>query len=232
MHRSVEFTFHTGPRMLFAALSEAVGRVIPLETLRYVSFSHVEADECGSLNQFLAAAPRAVPLCGQIAAMVSIGDLADRPPRVLADQESLLLGRHTVKWIDTPHLPHGWDAVFSPRPRQVLAASAATSSRSSARSTRPYTESDILEPSEAARVGMDYYTALPGHRPLAGAPRQHRADDARLHARLGLARRRRGAAAKSRLAARGGDDRRTDRAGTSRPCRTSREPSVTTKRRL
>ena len=81
--------FHTGPRRLFGAVLEAIERVIPVATLRYISFSHVEADECGSLNQFLAAAPQAVPLCGQIAAMVSIGDLADRPPRALADQERL-----------------------------------------------------------------------------------------------------------------------------------------------
>ena len=69
--------FHTGPRMLFGAVREAIERVIPVSTLRYISFSHVEADECGSLNQFLAIAPRAAPLCGQVAAMVSIGDLAD-----------------------------------------------------------------------------------------------------------------------------------------------------------
>lgn len=62
--------FHTGPRMLFSAVCEGIGRVMPLESLRYVSFSHVEADECGSLNQFLGAAPQGVPLCGQIAEMV------------------------------------------------------------------------------------------------------------------------------------------------------------------
>ena len=104
--------FHTGPRMLFAGVREAIERVIPVATLRYVSFSHVEADECGTLNQFLAAAPQAVPLCGQVAAMVSIRDLADRPPRVLADQERLTLGQHTVQWIDAPHLPHGWECGF------------------------------------------------------------------------------------------------------------------------
>ena len=59
-----------------------------------MGFSHVEADECGALNDFLAAAPNAEPLCGEIAAMVSIGDLADRPPRALADGETLDLGRH------------------------------------------------------------------------------------------------------------------------------------------
>lgn len=81
--------------MLFGAVREAIERIIPVATLRYISFSHVEADECGSLNQFLAAAPQAVPLCGQVAAMVSINDLADRPPRALADQGLLTLGRHS-----------------------------------------------------------------------------------------------------------------------------------------
>ena len=75
--------FHTGPRRMFPLVSEAVASVMPVERLRYVSFSHVEADECGSLNDWLAAAPQAVPLCGTVAAMVSIGDLADRPPRPL-----------------------------------------------------------------------------------------------------------------------------------------------------
>ena len=79
--------FHTGPRKLFPLVSEAIGRVLPLDRLRYVGLSHVEADECGSMNEFLAVAPRAVPLCGQIAAMVSMNDLADRAPRALADGE-------------------------------------------------------------------------------------------------------------------------------------------------
>ncbi len=84
--------FHTGPRKLFDAVRAGIERVLPVERLRYVSFSHVEADECGALNPFLAVAPHAVPLCGRIAALVSIGDLADRPPRPLADGEALSLG--------------------------------------------------------------------------------------------------------------------------------------------
>lgn len=100
--------FHTGPHSLFAAVREAIASDIPMATLRYISFSHVKADACGSLNQYLTAAPQAVSLCGQIAEMVSIGDLADRPRRALADHERLELGRHMVQWIDAPHLPHGW----------------------------------------------------------------------------------------------------------------------------
>jgi len=75
--------FHTGPRRTYPLVAEAIGKVLPLETIRYVAFSHVEADECGALNDFLAAAPGAVPVCGQIAAMVSVNDLADRPARAL-----------------------------------------------------------------------------------------------------------------------------------------------------
>ena len=77
--------FHTGPRRMFPLVHEAVGSIMPVARLRHVAFSHVEADECGSLNEWLAAAPHAAPLCGQVAAMVSIGDLADRPPRAMAD---------------------------------------------------------------------------------------------------------------------------------------------------
>ena len=101
--------FHTGPRQLFPVVSEAASRVMPLQRLRHVALSHVEADECGALNPWLAVAPSAAPLCSQVAAMVSIGDMADRPPRALADGETLSLGRHTVQWLDTPHVPHGWD---------------------------------------------------------------------------------------------------------------------------
>src|SRR6185369_14597060 len=81
--------FHTGPRKMFPLVREAVASIMPAEKLRYVSFSHVEADECGSLNEWLAAAPQSAPLCGSIAAMVSISDIADRAPRVLADGERL-----------------------------------------------------------------------------------------------------------------------------------------------
>ena len=81
--------FHTGPRKMFPLVRDAVARVLPPERLRWITFGHYEADECGSLNEWLAAAPHAVPLCGTVAALVSIGDLADRPPRALADGETV-----------------------------------------------------------------------------------------------------------------------------------------------
>ena len=97
--------FHTGPRKMFPLVREAVASVLPVERLRYIGFSHVESDECGSLNEWLAAAPQSIPLCGTVAAMVSIEDLADRSPRTLADGELLALGKHSVRWFDTPVLP-------------------------------------------------------------------------------------------------------------------------------
>jgi glyoxylase-like metal-dependent hydrolase (beta-lactamase superfamily II) len=104
--------FHTGLRKLFPLVREAVASVLPLERLRYIAFSHVEADECGSLNEWLAAAPQSVPLCGAVAAMVSINDLADRAPRAIADGERISLGTHSVRWLDAPHLPHAWECGF------------------------------------------------------------------------------------------------------------------------
>jgi flavorubredoxin len=97
---------------MFPLVREAVASLLPVQRLRYIAFSHVEADECGSLNEWLGAAPESVPLCGTVAAMVSIGDLADRTPRALADGERLALGKHSVRWFDAPHLPHAWECGF------------------------------------------------------------------------------------------------------------------------
>jgi flavorubredoxin len=102
--------FHCGARAMFPLVSRAVASVLPLERLRWISFGHVESDECGSLNQWLAAAPNATIVHGQTACMVSLNDLADRPPRPLADGEVLDLGGRRVRWCNTPHVPHGWEA--------------------------------------------------------------------------------------------------------------------------
>jgi flavorubredoxin len=102
--------FHTGPRHMFGDISEAVGRLTPVAGLRWISFGHVESDECGSMNQWLAAAPGAEVAQGATACMVSLNDLADRPPRILADGEVLDLGGKRVRWIDTPHVPHAWES--------------------------------------------------------------------------------------------------------------------------
>jgi flavorubredoxin len=102
--------FHCGGRQLFPLVSAAAARVVPLDRLRWISFGHVESDECGSMNQWLAAAPRAEVAHGAIACMVSLNDLADRPPRALANGEVLDLGGKRVRYIDTPHVPHAWES--------------------------------------------------------------------------------------------------------------------------
>jgi flavorubredoxin len=152
--------FHTGPRRLFPLVRDAIAAVMPVDRLRYVGFSHTEADECGSLNLLLAAAPQAVPLCSNIGAMVSINDLADRPPRALADGETLVLGRHTVQWIDTPHVPHGWDAglLMETTQRTLFCGDLFTQGGSG---ELALTESDILGPSEAFRQPLDYFAHAP-----------------------------------------------------------------------
>ena len=152
--------FHTGPRQLFALVRQAVEAVLPVERLRYVGFSHTEADECGSLNQWLALAPEAVPLCSSVAALVSITDLADRPPRALADGEGLSLGRHTMRWFDTPHLPHGWDCglMFDISTDTFFCGDLFTQP---GKGTMPLTQDDILGPSEAFRQPMDYFAHSP-----------------------------------------------------------------------
>ena len=149
--------FHTGPRRMFPLVREAVASLLPVERLRHVAFSHVESDECGSLNEWLAAAPQAEPLCGQVAAMVSIGDLADRPPRALADGEVVSLGRHRARWFDTPHLPHAWECGFLMDEQTGTLLCGDLFTQPGATSV-PLTESDILGPSEAFRHQLDYFS--------------------------------------------------------------------------
>src|SRR6266852_5186124 len=102
--------FHCGHRAMFPLISAAVARVVPLERLRWIGFGHVEADECGSMNQWLAAAPNAQVAHGALGCLVSVNDLADRPPRPLQHEEIIELGTKRMRRIETPHVPHGWDA--------------------------------------------------------------------------------------------------------------------------
>jgi flavorubredoxin len=149
--------FHTGPRRLFASTMKAVAAAIPVETLRYVAFSHYEADECGALNEFLAAAPRAVPVCSAVAAMIAIGDQAIREPKALAHGETLSLGRNTVEWVDTPHLPHGWECgyLFAREAKALFCGDLFTQPGTG---DTALTSSDILGPSEAFRGQFDYFS--------------------------------------------------------------------------
>jgi flavorubredoxin len=102
--------FHTGPRSMFPSVSEAITSVMPLERLRWIMFGHLESDECGAMNLFLEGAPSAQIAHTAIGCMVSIDDLADRPPAPLAPDEVVDLGGRRIRNIDTPHVPHGWDA--------------------------------------------------------------------------------------------------------------------------
>ena len=152
--------FHTGPRAMFSLVSEAIGAVLPIERLRYVGLSHVEADECGSLNPLLAVAPASVPLCSRIASMVSITDLADRPPRALADGELLRIGRRTLQWFDTPHVPHGWECglMLDTLTDTFFCGDLFTQP---GHGMQALTEGDILGPSEAFRAPLDYFAHAP-----------------------------------------------------------------------
>lgn len=102
--------FHCGPRGMFQFVSAAVSTIIPVDSLRWISFGHVESDECGSMNQWLEAAPDAQVLFNPLGCMVSLNDLADRPPRAVSDDEAIDLGGKRVRIIATPHVPHGWEA--------------------------------------------------------------------------------------------------------------------------
>lgn len=152
--------FHTGPRQLFPLAQEAVAAVMPVDRLRYVGLSHFEADESGALNEWLAAAPSAVPVCSRIAAMVNIGDYAVRPPQALADGEQLVLGRHTVQWHDTPHVPHGWDCGLMTETRTGTFFCGDLFTQPG-HGDQALTQDDILGPSEAFRQPMDYFAHAP-----------------------------------------------------------------------
>jgi len=149
--------FHTGPHKLFPLVREAVESIIPVSKLRYIGFSHYEADECGSLNEWLAAAPHAVPVCSRVAAMVSVNDIALREAHALADGETVELGRHRVKWLDAPHLPHGWETgyLMEDSTKTLLCGDLFTQPGIG---ETALTEDDILEPSEGFRHAMDYFS--------------------------------------------------------------------------
>jgi flavorubredoxin len=102
--------FHTGPRGMFPAVRDAVARIMPPEELRWITFGHYEADECGSMNEWLATAPNAQVAHGMTGVMVSLNDMADRTPRILQHGEVIDLGGKRVRYLDTPHVPHGWEA--------------------------------------------------------------------------------------------------------------------------
>lgn len=150
--------YHTGLKGLFPLVREAIDSVLSVASLRYIGFSHYEADECGSLNDFLLLAPNAEAVCSTTAKMVSIDDIAIRPALALADGEELSLGRHIVRWLDTPHFPHAWECghLFETTTSTLFCGDLFTQAGDQ---HDPLTTSDILAPSEEMRQGMDYYSA-------------------------------------------------------------------------
>jgi flavorubredoxin len=150
--------FHTGKRRMFSEVQNAVARVLPLQRLRWLSFSHFEADECGALNQFLAAAPHAVPVCGRLLAVLSVNDIADREAHILGDGEILQTGRFRMQWLDTPHLPHGWEAglIMEHATGTLLCSDLFADGGTD---HPPLFEGDIFGPSNAFRRRLgDFYT--------------------------------------------------------------------------
>lgn len=147
--------FHAGPVSLFPAVQQAVARVLPPERLRYVAFSHLEADECGALNRWLEHAPSAEAVSSRLGAFVMLGDSAVRPARGLAHGEAIELGERRVTWLDAPHLPHGMDAgyLFEHRTRTLLCGDLFTQPGSD---VAPVTEGDVFGPSEALRATFPY----------------------------------------------------------------------------
>jgi len=152
--------FHTGMRKLFPVVREAVASVMAVDTLRWISFSHHECDEDGSLAEWYAVAPRATPLCGQLGAMYSVDDASDRAPRVLADGDTISLGAKRVQWFDTPHVPHGWDAgMLMETTTRTLFCTDLLAQPGHVHD--PVTEHDVLGPSEIMRAMFDYYSNGP-----------------------------------------------------------------------
>jgi flavorubredoxin len=136
--------FHTGLLRLFPLVSSAVARVIPLERIRWISFGHYEADECGSMNNWLAAAPQAQIAHGEVGCIVSVADMASREPRPLQDGETIDLGGNKIRYFYTPHVPHGWDAglIFEETTGTLLCGDLFTQSGNSV----AITQSDLIGP--------------------------------------------------------------------------------------
>lgn len=136
--------FHCGLLRLFPMVSSAVARVVPLERIRWISFGHVEADECGAMNNWLESSPQARVAVGEIGCIVSVADLAMREPRALQDGEVIDLGGKRVRYVYTPHVPHGWDAglLFEETTRTLLCGDLFTQAGDSV----AITESEIIGP--------------------------------------------------------------------------------------
>jgi len=153
--------FHTGSKGLFPQTLEAVKKVVDPASLSYISWSHLESDECGALNEFLGVAPKAEPVHGQIGVMLSVGDFFDRAVRGLGDNEVLDLGQKKLRFLITPHVPHAWDAilVFEETTGTLFCSDLFTVFGK----PQPITEGDIIEQSMAALQNLPGYLPVGPH---------------------------------------------------------------------
>jgi flavorubredoxin len=142
--------FHTGMKQMFPLVRDAVARVIDPSAMRWISFSHFEADECGALNEWLAIARRAEPVCGLVGALVSVNDFSTRQARVLAHDEILKTGKYRFRLRQTPHVPHNWEAclLFEEVTRTLLCSDLFTHEGD----VEPITESDLVDRAKRALV--------------------------------------------------------------------------------
>ena len=144
--------FHTGMQALFPSVFEAVKSLIDPSTIRWIGFSHFEADECGSLNEWMQLAPQAEPVCSLVGALVSINDFAIRPARAMTDGEVLSTGKHRFRFVQTPHVPHCWEAglLFEETQGSLLCSDLFHQNGD----VEPRTESDIID--RARKTLIDY----------------------------------------------------------------------------
>jgi flavorubredoxin len=142
--------FHTGMKHMFPLLRDAVARVIDPSTLRWISFSHFESDECGALNDWLALAPHAEPICGLVGALVSVNDFSIRQAHVLAHDQILKTGKYRFRYRQTPHVPHNWEAglLFEEVTRTLLCSDLFSHEGD----VEPVTESDVVDRAKRALI--------------------------------------------------------------------------------
>lgn len=157
--------FHAGYRKMFPLVSEAISKVIPLASIRHIGYSHFEGDESGAMNEFLGVAPRATPFASAISVLTSLADQVDVSARGMGSGEEFRTGAKTLRWMDTPHVPHGWDCgvLFDVTTGTLLCGDLFTQPGAE---TPPVTSSEVLTASELMRGAMDYYAHATRTRPI------------------------------------------------------------------
>ncbi len=157
--------FHCGGRRLFPCTLRGIEELLPISELRWLSFGHGESDESGAMNEILTAAPDCEVVVGQMLANLVVADAAIRPPRVLQHRETMKLGEREIMWLDTPHLPHNWEAglLFETTSRILMCGDLFTQF---GEEHPPLTTEDILAPSEAVRARVPFYSNPNGARPI------------------------------------------------------------------